>query len=70
MSQDKVVEFPGGTTLDLPTERVLQAASEADLSVAVVVGLDKEGIYFASTTGNVYQVLWLLEKAKRQLLEY
>lgn len=63
-----VVELRCQTTLDLPAERVLTKALEADLETAIVVGYDKDGsFYFASTTADGGNVVWLFEKAKLSL---
>ena len=64
-----VVELNCQTTLDLPAERVLMNALEADLDTAVVIGYDKQGdLYFASTTADGGNVVWLFEKGKLALL--
>lgn len=63
-----VVELSCQTTLDLPAERILSKALDADLDTAIVVGYDKDGdLYFASTTADGGNVLWLFEKAKLAL---
>lgn len=63
-----VVELSCQTTLDLPAERILGKALDADLETAVVVGFDKDGqFYFASTTADGGNVMWLFEKAKLAL---
>lgn len=65
----KVVEWNGITRLDLPVERILGKALEADLDSAVVIGWGKDGeLYFASSYAGGPEVLWLLETAKRDLL--
>jgi hypothetical protein len=56
------------TKLDLPVERVLEAAKER-LESVVLVGWDTEGeLYFASTIADGGDVNWLLDKAKQALL--
>jgi hypothetical protein len=63
-----VVELNCIGTLDLPAERILSKALDADLDTAIVVGYDKDGdLYFASTTADGGNVLWLFEKAKLAL---
>jgi hypothetical protein len=58
------------TTLDVPSQRVLDGAKEASLEDVVVIGWDEGGeFYFASSKANGAEVLWLLEKAKKKLLE-
>ena len=61
--------FTGNTTLDIPAERMLNAALSADLATCLTIGYDQEGeLYFASTTSNAPRILWLLEKAKMFIL--
>lgn len=58
------------TKLDIPVERVIDGAKKADLETAVVIGWDKDGeFYFASNKADGADVLWLLEQAKKRLLE-
>jgi hypothetical protein len=65
-----VVNLPVITTLDLPPERILQAAMDKDLDEVVIVGFDKNGeLYFASNKSDGGGVLWLFELAKKALLE-
>jgi hypothetical protein len=59
------------TTLDIPTERVLQAALDCEepLQHAVVIGVTSEGnLYFGSSMADGGDVLWWIEKAKLALL--
>jgi len=65
-----VVELECVTTLDLPAERVLRKAIEADLQTAVVIGYTQDGeFYFASTTADGGNVMWLTEQARHELLK-
>lgn len=58
------------TTLDISPERVIDAAKEAELQDVVVIGYDKDGdFYFAANQADGKDVLWLLEVAKKKLLE-
>lgn len=82
---DNVRLFPGVTEADIdpeatlralldgdsPTpERVLKHANDADLEVVVVIGYDRGGgLYFMSSEPDGPEVLWLLEKARKALLE-
>jgi hypothetical protein len=71
MSADNVVILPVMTRLDCPPERILDAAKEAGLTEATVVGYDADGnFYFASSKASGAEVLWTLEIAKRELLNY
>ncbi len=66
----EVIVLPVVTTLDTFADRVLQAAIEAGLERAVVLGRTPEGeLYFASSAANGGTVLWDIEQAKKQLLE-
>ncbi len=63
---DNVVLFPGPTSIDMPSERILDAAMEEDLAVVLVLGIDDEAdLYFSSTTRNLATLNILLEKAKK-----
>jgi len=68
MSEDKVVTFNGVTTLDLPPDRVLEAAL-GKLEGVVLMGYDKEGNeYLASSYADMRNFLWLAERFKMQVL--
>lgn len=70
MSNDNVVEWNGVTTLDSPPTRILAKAAGAKLSTCVVIGSDALGeFYFASSVADGGDVLWLMEVAKKKLLE-
>lgn len=57
------------TRLDIPVKRVLEGSLKEDLEEVVVIGYDKEGeFYFASNKADGSSVLWLLEQAKKELL--
>lgn len=65
-----VVILPVVTRLDIPPERVLKGALEADLTEVVVVGYDKDGNeYFAASMAGGGDALWHLERAKLKLLK-
>lgn len=67
---DKVVLFNGVTRLDIPVDRVLSSAKKERLDEVVVMGFDKDGgFYFSSSKADGGSVLWLLEIAKKALLE-
>jgi len=67
---DNVKILSVNTTLDIPSERVLEAALKSALQNVVVIGFnaDKE-LYFASSMGDCGDTLWWMEIAKKQLLE-
>lgn len=64
-----IVNFGGITTIDIPSDRILEEAI-GNLDSVVVVGFDKEGeLYFESSTADGGNVLWLMALAKKALLE-
>ena len=64
----KVVGFNIFTKTDIPPDMVLKAAVEK-LDKVVIFGYTKDGEeYLASSTADGPDVLWLLEKCKRNLL--
>lgn len=66
---DNVVEFNGVTRLDLPPGRVLQRADAAGLTKVLVLGYDADGdFFFASSSPDGGDVLWLLELARIRLM--
>jgi len=66
----EVVPFGGITHLDLPTDRVLEAAKGHCTDGVLVLGFDDDGeLYFASSLADGGEALWLMEKAKKALLE-
>lgn len=67
---DNVILLPVETKLDIPPERVLNAAIDHGLDTVVIVGFDNnEEFYFAVSEPDRRAVLWLLERAKKELLE-
>lgn len=70
MSDNNLIYLDTLTTLDVPVERVLGCALEAEMTEAVVVGYDKDGqFYFASSKASGGDVMWLLTMAQKKLLE-
>lgn len=66
----EIVELRTVTLLDIPTERVLQRALEANLDRCFVVGRTKDGtFYFLSTFSDGGTVIWDMEIAKRHLID-
>ncbi len=66
---DNVIPLGNITSLDLPTDRVLDAVKGDCSDGVVVVGFDNDGqLYFASSIADGGSVLWLLEQAKLALL--
>lgn len=66
---NNIVRFPGITKLDIDPDVILSAAA-GKTDTVVVVGYNKEGeLYFASSVADGGAVLWLMELAKKALLE-
>lgn len=65
-----VVNLPVITRLDLDPERVLQAALDEGMTGVVVIGFDADGDeYFASSYANGADVLWLMKRCEKRLLD-
>lgn len=57
------------TRLDIPPDRVLQAALDAGLTGVIVAGWDQDGqLYTASSYADGGDALWLVEKFKQRLI--
>lgn len=70
MTDDNVVVLDVVTRLDIPVERILNQAVDDGLQDVVIIGWDDEGeFYFASSKADGGNILWLLEKAKKMLME-
>jgi hypothetical protein len=66
---DNVIPLGNVTRLDLPVDRVLEAAM-GQLEGVVLIGYDKDGEeYFASTYADGGTVNWLLDRCKIKLLK-
>jgi hypothetical protein len=64
-----IVRFTGITKLDIPADQVIESAL-GKLEGVVILGYDKDGQeYFASSYADGGNMLWLLERAKKALLE-
>ena len=58
------------TRLDLPADRILKAAIEADLDGCCVMGFTKSGdVYAATTYADGGSLLWLMEVVKVRLMQ-
>lgn len=63
-----VIEMGNVTRLNLPPDRILEAA-KGKLESVVLIGYDKDGdIYTASSLADGGTVLWLMEKLKLRLM--
>lgn len=67
---DNVVVLNNITKLKIPAKRVIKAAKKAGLTDVVILGYDAEGDeYFASSEPNGPEVMWMLERAKKKLMD-
>ena len=65
-----VVKLNTISTLPNSTEDVLNGALEADLEDVIVIGRTKNDFhFFASTSADGGDILWLMEQAKMRLLQ-
>lgn len=65
----KILQFRGITKLNLDPDMVLEN-NKGKLEGLVILGYDKDGAeYFASTYADGGDVLWLLERCKKMVLE-
>lgn len=65
----EVIPLGNVTRLDLPTDRVLDAAKNHCSEGVVIMGYDDDGtLYFASSIADGGSVLWLMEKLRQELL--
>lgn len=65
----RVIEL-AATTATVPPEKILQGALEAALTEVVVIGQRPDGtVYFAMSTAEAPSVNWMLDCAKRLLMD-
>lgn len=65
---DNITHFTGSTTLDLDPDKIIEAAI-GEMQEVVIIGYDLEGeLYFACSSGNKKNTLWLLKEAEKELL--
>lgn len=68
MSDDNVISFPKEG--EVTVQDVLDKASEMELNKALLIGLDDEGIlYLASSMNNPPDLLWMIKKVEKFILE-
>ena len=66
----EVVILDCETRLDIPADRVLDAAKEDNLSVVMVIGYDPDGgLVLRTTTTKAKELVWLMELAKKLILD-
>lgn len=62
--------FPGATSYDHDPNVILEMAKRGNLDEVLIIGFDQDGQLFVSASRNdLPALLWLLEKAKKMLLE-
>ena len=66
----KILPLNNVTYLDIPPDRVLEAA-KGELEGVVIIGFSKKdsNLYTASSYADGGTVLWLLESCKHELME-
>ena len=67
---DNVVMFNGVVPGDYDASLILELCARKSLKSAVVIGYDQDGDFvFTSSMGSGPECLWLLELAKKRLME-
>lgn len=65
----EIINLPVISRLDTPSDRLLEAAI-GKVDDVLILGYDKDGeLYFASSKADGGACLWLMELAKKQLLD-
>jgi len=65
-----VIELETVTSASIPPDKILQAALKAGLTEVVVIGQRSDGtVYFAMSTAEAPSVNWMLDCAKRLLMD-
>lgn len=65
----EVVTLNCVTRHDIPVERIIDSAASVSLTSVVILGFTEDGQeYFAASSPDGPEVLWLLERCKRELL--
>ena len=62
-----VIDIGGKTKLDIPVERILDAAKELD--VAIVIGWQGQNFYMSMSSGDVADTNILIDLAKQVLMD-
>jgi hypothetical protein len=67
---NKIVQLPGTQPVNVGAQEILDGAKEEDLMTCLVVGEQRNGrLYLSSTQGLTLDNMWLLELAKRTLMD-
>lgn len=68
--KDNVVDIGCITVLDIPAEKILDAAKLAGLKHVIVIGEYEDGDeYFASSTSDRPLANWMIDRTKLEILE-
>jgi hypothetical protein len=66
----EIIKYPGITRHDLDAQTVLEEACKLKFQDVLIIGYDEEGDFiFQSSKADGGLCLWLLEYAKRKLLD-
>jgi hypothetical protein len=66
---DKILPFTGGTTADIDPDTILEN-NKGEYECVIMIGYTKMGAErFVSSTGDSALMVWLLERAKKTILE-
>jgi hypothetical protein len=66
---DKILPFTGGTTADIDPDTILEN-NKGEYECVIMIGYTKMGAErFVSSTGDSALMVWLLERAKKIILE-
>jgi len=66
---DKILPFTGGTTADINPDTILEN-NKGEYECVIMIGYTKMGAErFVSSTGDSALMIWLLERAKKTILE-
>jgi hypothetical protein len=64
-----IIPLPVITTLDIPPERILEAATREEFEDVIVIGRTKDGCeYYGASMADGGLAIWRLERAKLKLL--
>ena len=67
--KSNVVDLDCATLLDIPAEKMLTAAIDANLKHILIIGEDQDGEeHLATSTSDLALIVWMLERAKLEIL--
>ena len=70
MAKDNVHIFPGITPYNMVPDVMIEGAKKADLEGVIILGVDKQGeFFFSSSYADGADVLWWLEMARLKLMD-